>query len=321
MLLSAACCLQRAAAAAEITTVLGAAGPMAALAADAALEMEDAIRRRARMLELEQQMNPRAREIFNAVAADDVELLRRLVKHGQDFALRNGAGEDILDMARARGKTQVLSFLEGLRRSMADGYTAGLEHSIRVAANSAQMEDMITAAEETTLVSSEALADARRRQRKQRALEAEAAGDLARVMSTAKFANEMATAIQRHGGHCEFEQLRRAKEQLAQRQRIEATARGLLKASLDYDDSSQLAIALVKAEESGMVDDETLDAAWEVGAQKSSAAATAWSQGEASIAAARGQRLLMTLWVVARGRRCRLGASTTRSWRGRCCTI
>ena len=84
-------------------------------------------------------------------------------------------------------------------------------------------------------------------------------------MKTAKFAKEMSAAIEKamDSGRCEFEQMRDAKAVLAKREVVEAAAHARLQTSLDYADSAGLAVALVKAEESGDIDDETLDAGWE----------------------------------------------------------
>jgi hypothetical protein len=68
----------------------------------------------------------------------------------------------------------------------------------------------------------------------------------------------------RGAGHATFEELRAAKGQLATRERIEEKALTELQVVLEYADSAALALALVKAEETGELDEDTLDAAWEV---------------------------------------------------------
>ena len=236
---------------------------------EAAAEEEEvmaALLQRQKVIEAEMEMDERTLGIFKAVMAEDIDMLRGLMKRGQDFALRNGAGETAIEMAASRKLTRVEKYLTATRNDLAEHVKEHLQHSLRVAANADHMADFIKHAEESTVVPEEVIASAWRQHRRRRQEEVDGTNELAHVMKTVKFATEMSAAIQKamDSGRCEFEQLRLAKEILAKRQSVEAAAHAVLQTSLDFADSAGLAVALVKAEESGDVDDATLDEGWEV---------------------------------------------------------
>ena len=225
----------------------------------------DEIERNARIMEAEMQLDPRTLKLFKAVVEDDAAFLRAAVKDGPDFELRNGAEQTLIEAARARGKPAALKALEGLRESMAAGVVEGLQHSLELAIDSRQMEDMITVAEETTLVPEDVMEHARQLHRQRVREEKDATGILASQLNGKIWARDLQFAVDNalESGRCEFEQLKDAKEKLAARIKVEDAALAELQLVMDYAGSAELALALVKAEESGNVHDDHLDRGWE----------------------------------------------------------
>jgi|EP01043_Picozoa_sp_COSAG02_P068935 hypothetical protein len=229
---------------------------------DAAAAME----RNAAIMEKELGMDPRALRLFKAVADNDVAFLRSAIKAGPDFELLNGADETLIQAARSRGKTAATKELEGLKERMQTGTIDGLLHNLRLAHDSSQMEDMVAAAENTKLVPPDVLEHAKQQVRARRREEDAATAKLAEMMRGKVFAKDLQLAVDTalESGRCQFEQLREAKDKLAERIEVEAEAQTRLRLSLEHATSAELAVALCQAEEEGLIDEEGIDAGWEV---------------------------------------------------------
>lgn len=226
----------------------------------------DAMERNAAIMEKELDMNPRALRLFKAVADNDVAFLRAGVKGGPDFELLNGADETLVQAARARGKTAVVKLLEGMKERMQAGTIDGLLHNLRLAGDAGQMQDMIEAAESTKLVPPDVMEHARQQVRARRREEHAATTKLAEMMRGKVFAKDLQLAVDTalESGRCQFEQLREAQQKLAERIAVEAEAQARLKLSLEHATSAELAVALCQEEEEGLIDEEGIDAGWEV---------------------------------------------------------
>ena len=230
--------------------------------ADAAAAME----RNAKIMEKELGMDPRTLRLFKAVSENDVPFLRAGIKKGPDFELVNGADETLIQAARSRGKSAALKALEAMREGMQTATVDGLLHNLRLAHDSDQMQDMLQSAEETMLVPPDVLEHARQQLRARRREEVAATAKLAEMMSGKVFAKDLQLAVDTalESGRCQFEQLHEAKEKLAARIEVEAEAAGRLRLSLEHATSAELAVALCQAEEEGLIDEEGIDAGWEV---------------------------------------------------------
>lgn len=229
-------------------------------------EHADAMERSAAIRAKELEMDPRVLRLFEAVANNDVEFLRSGIKAGPDFELLNGADETLIEAANSSGKTAALKELESIKQTMQTGTIDGLLHSLRLAHDSSQMEDMITAARSTQLVPADVLEHATQQLRARQREENAATAKLAEMMRGKVFAKDLQLAVDTalESGRCKFEQLREAKERLAQRIDIEAEAQKKLKLSLEHASSAELAVALCRVEEDGLIDGEGIDAGWEV---------------------------------------------------------
>ena len=218
------------------------------------------------VMQKEMGMDPRTLQLFKAVNDNDVPFLRAGMKKGPDFELRNGADQTLIECARSRGKKPALKLLEGLRDSMATGTVDALLHSMRLAHDSSQIADMIRTAEETTLVPADVLDHARQQLRQREREENTATSTLQEMLSGKVFVRDLQLAVDTalESGRCEFEQLRAAKTLLAERIEVEAEAHARLKISLEHATSEELAVALCKTEEEGLIDEEGIDQGWEI---------------------------------------------------------
>ena len=222
--------------------------------------------RKQAIMQKELGMDPRTLQLFKAVNDNDVPFLRAAIKKGPDFELKNGADQTLIECARSRGKKPALKMLEGLRESMATMVESTLLHQLRLAHDSGQIGEMIKAAEETTLVPKDVLDHCRQQQRQREREEASATDGLAEMLSGKVYARDLQVAVDTamESGRCEFEQLRAAKNMLAERIEIEAAAHARLKISLEHATSEELAVALCKTEEEGLIDEEGIDNGWEI---------------------------------------------------------
>ena len=162
------------------------------------------------------------------------------------------------------------------RRNMqalvAEGVLTAFLHGLRVAANSAQMGEMIEAAKDTRLISDSAIETAWEQMAVRGIEEEKAVEELHHDMAVAQTSEEMQRVIDTamYGGRVDHLTLKRAKEQHAEQLAEEQGAKGVLERSAllneidDHGDSTTVAIAIVKAEEGGLVDPATLDKMWEL---------------------------------------------------------